>query len=87
MGHVPFKDFQADLAANIDQVRAGGGPLVVAMDDHRDVVLMQEVEYRSIMETLHLLGNPANAARLHQAIAAVEAGDTVDFDQAIASRK
>lgn len=38
-------------------------------------VLMSEEEYSSIMETLYLFGNPANAARLEHSLAQVEQGE------------
>lgn len=41
---------------------------------------MSEEEYRSIMETLHLFGNPVNAARLEHSIAQTERGEFVDID-------
>ena len=43
-------------------------------------VLMSEEEYGSIMETLYLFGNPANAARLEQSLAQAEQGEFVEVD-------
>ncbi|OFR07003.1 prevent-host-death family protein [Neisseria sp. HMSC055H02] len=43
-------------------------------------VLMSEEEYSSIMETLYLFGNPANAARLEHSLAQAEHGEFVEVD-------
>ena len=43
-------------------------------------VLMSEEEYGSIMETLYLFGNPANAAHLEHSLAQAEQGEFVEVD-------
>lgn len=43
-------------------------------------VLMSEEEYGSIMETLYLFGNPANAARLEHSLAQAEQREFVEVD-------
>jgi antitoxin YefM len=48
--------------------------LVVTPQNARSVVLMSEEEYEAMMETLHLLHSPANAARLLRSIADADAG-------------
>jgi antitoxin YefM len=42
--------------------------------------VLAEDEFSSIMETLHLMRSPANAARLDAAIADIEAGKVTEFD-------
>lgn len=41
-------------------------------------VLISEDEYNSLRETLYLMRSPANAARLAQGIAQLEAGESVE---------
>jgi antitoxin YefM len=53
----------------MDEVCKGRAPLVVTRQNARSVVLMSEEEYDGLMETVHLLKSPANAARLLRAIA------------------
>ncbi|MQY31803.1 Antitoxin RelJ [Nocardia sp. RB56] len=45
-----------------------------------NAVLISEDEYNSLHETLYLLRSPANAARLTQGIAQLEAGEVVEVD-------
>ncbi|WP_019930546.1 type II toxin-antitoxin system Phd/YefM family antitoxin [Nocardia sp. BMG111209] len=47
-----------------------------------NAVLISEDEYNSLRETLYLLRSPANAARLTQGIAQLEAGEVVEVDLA-----
>lgn len=43
-----------------------------------NAVLISEDEYNSLRETLYLMRSPANAARLAQGIAQLEAGESVE---------
>ncbi|MFB7875682.1 MULTISPECIES: type II toxin-antitoxin system Phd/YefM family antitoxin [unclassified Nocardia] len=45
-----------------------------------NAVLISEDEYNSLRETLYLMRSPANAARLAQGIAQLEAGEVVEVD-------
>lgn len=45
-----------------------------------NAVLISEDEYNSLRETLYLMRSPANAARLTQGIAQLEAGESVEVD-------
>jgi antitoxin YefM len=46
----------------------------------KTVVMVSEDEWSGLQETLHLLGNPANAAALLRSIADLNAGRGVEFD-------
>lgn len=50
--------------------------IISRRDAEGDAVVMSLDSYNSIMETLHLTGNPANAAALAKAIAQDKAGMT-----------
>jgi antitoxin YefM len=50
-------------------MRCATRPLLVTRRNERSVVLMSEEVYDGLMETVHLLGSPANAARLLRSIA------------------
>ncbi|MFQ6229837.1 type II toxin-antitoxin system Phd/YefM family antitoxin [Nocardia sp. NPDC002869] len=52
-----------------------------------NAVLISEDEYNSLRETLYLMRSPANAARLAQGIAQLEAGDSVEVDLAKLAEK
>jgi antitoxin YefM len=47
---------------------------VIARPDGVDAVVMSLDSYSSLMETMHLLGTPANAAHLARSLAQVAAG-------------
>ncbi|HEV7599363.1 MAG TPA: type II toxin-antitoxin system Phd/YefM family antitoxin [Bradyrhizobium sp.] len=69
MAHVSYTQFRNNLASYMDEVCDGRAPLVVTRQNARSVVLMSEQGYDGLMETVHLLNSPANAARLLRAIA------------------
>ena len=69
MAHVSYTHFRNNLVSYMDEVCDGRAPLVVTRQNARSVVLMSEEDYDGLMETVHLLNSPANAARLLRAIA------------------
>ena len=52
--------------------------IISRRDAEGDAVVMSLDSYNSIMETLHLTGNPSNAAALARAIAQDKAGQAQD---------
>jgi antitoxin YefM len=58
----------------MDEVADSNAELHVTRQGARSVVVLSEAEYNSIMETVHLLRSPANAAALAESIADLEAG-------------
>jgi len=53
--------------------------IISRRDAEGDAVVMSLDSYNSIMETLHLTSNPANAAALARAIAQDKAGQSQDY--------
>lgn len=74
MGHVSYSELRANLASLMDRVCDSREPLVVTRQNARSVVIVSEQEYESMLETLHLLRSPANAARLLASIEEANAG-------------
>ncbi len=62
-----------NLAKALDEV-VNSAPVIVTRQNAKPVVIMSYDEYRSREETLCLLRGPANAERLIQAIAELDAG-------------
>ena len=60
----PYSKLRDNLATYMDEVCNGRAPLVITRRNARSVVLMSEEDYDGLMETVHLLNSPANAARL-----------------------
>jgi antitoxin YefM len=72
MASVSFNQLRAKLAQFLDEVCDSRTPLRVTRRKGRSVVLMSVDEYDRLIETLHLLHSPANAARL---LASIEEAD------------
>lgn len=68
MAHVSYSELRANLASYMDAVCDDRAPLFVTRQNARSVVLMSEEDYEGLMETVHLLKSPANAARLLRSI-------------------
>jgi antitoxin YefM len=68
MAHVSYRALRSKLASYMDAVCDDQGSLLVTRRNARNVVLMPEEDYEGLMETIHLLKSPANAARLMRSI-------------------
>jgi antitoxin YefM len=78
MEHVSYSELRQNLARYLDEAVDSRAPILVARQGGKgNVVLLSAEEFASLEETLHLLGNPANARRLLYSIKAAEAGDVV----------
>ena len=69
---VTEQEASVDLARLADEVFATHAPVIIARSDGRSVVLLSLDDYESRNDTEYLLGTPANAARLMDAVAAFE---------------
>lgn len=75
MAHVSYSEFRANLASHMDAVVNGRVPLVVTRQGGKgNVVMLSEEEFAGWQETVHLLSNPKNAARLLESIQQADAG-------------
>ena len=71
--HVPYKDFAKAWE------RSSSKPVrIKRKEDAR--VLMSEEEYEGLVETIHLLSNPANAKDLREGIAEADAGKFIEHE-------
>jgi antitoxin YefM len=73
---INFSDARNSLRTVIDQVVADADVTVISRRDAPDAVVMSFDHYSSLMETVHLLSSPANAAHLAKSIAQARAGQT-----------
>jgi antitoxin YefM len=80
MTHVSYTELRSNLATYMEQVCDTRAPLHVTRQNARAVVLISEDEFEAMMETLHLLRSPANAARLLDSIAEADRGALRDHD-------
>jgi antitoxin YefM len=65
---VNFSEARGSLKTVIDQVVDDADYTVIARRDAPDAVLMSLDTFNSLMETVHLLKSPANAAHLARSI-------------------
>ena len=92
MAHVSYSELRNNLASYMDEVCDDRAPLVVTRQNARSVVIMSEEDYEGLMETVHLLKSPANAARLLRSIKDADRGklkkrETVEPRKAGSRRK
>lgn len=80
MGQISLAEFGRNPGPHVDAVCDSHTPLVVMRPDGDAAVVMAEEDYRGLLETIHLLSSPANAARLRQSIAELSAGGGVEYD-------
>jgi len=74
MRTLSFTDTRANLRAVMDGVIEDRAPVMITRQRSEGVVLVSAGEWAAIEETLHLLQSPANAARLRESIAELDAG-------------
>jgi len=65
---VSFSEARRRLKSVLDEVAEDGDCTVITRRDAKDTVVMSLVHYNSLMETVHLLKSPANAAHLNRSI-------------------
>jgi antitoxin YefM len=80
MAHVSYTELRTNLAKYMDEVCDSRSPLHITRQNARTVVMVSEEEYEGMLETLHLLRSPANAARLRSSIRVADAGKLVERD-------
>ncbi len=71
---INFSEARSSLRSVIDQVVEDADVTVISRRDAPDALVMSFDHYTSLMETVHLLSLPANAAHLAKSIAQARAG-------------
>lgn len=73
---ISFSDARNKLKSVLDQVVSDSDYTVITRRDSEDAVVMSLDQFNSLMETVHLLKSPANAAHLSKSIEQYRAGKT-----------
>ena len=73
MRTMSVSETRANLKTVLDQVVADKAPIAITRQKGEGVVMISESEWASIEETLYLLQSPANAKRLRDSVAELEA--------------
>lgn len=74
MRTVMFSTARNELASLLDEVAQDRVAVEIVRRDKPSAILIDKDEYEGLMETLHVLSTPANAARLMEAIADADEG-------------
>jgi len=75
---VSFSEARQSFKAVLDRVEADADVTLITRRDASSAVLMSLETYNSLMETVHLLRSPANAAHLQQSLEQADRGELVD---------
>ncbi len=71
---ISYSDARNSLKSVLDQVVNDADVTIINRRDAANAVVMSLDHYNSLMETLHLLQSPANAAHLAESIVQLKAG-------------
>ena len=74
---ITYSEARGALKSVLDTVSEDADVTVISRRDGADAVVMSLDHYQSMMETLHLLSTPANAAHFAKSIAQHKAGKAV----------
>ena len=71
---ITYSEARSSLKAVLDAAHEDADVTIISRRDGANAVVMSLAHYQSIMETIHLLSAPANAAHLAKSIAQHKAG-------------
>jgi antitoxin YefM len=74
---ITYSEARSSLKSVLDAVCDDADVTIISRRDGADAVVMSLDHYQSIMESMHLLSTPANAAHLAKSIAQHKAGKAV----------
>ncbi|MCJ1788026.1 type II toxin-antitoxin system Phd/YefM family antitoxin [Staphylococcus warneri] len=72
-----YSNARKNLKALMTRVNDDSDVVTVTSTDNKNVVMMSESDYNSMMETLYLQQNPKNAEHIAQSIEDLERGNTI----------
>lgn len=78
MNIISFSEARSKLKAVFDRVADDADYTIITRRDADDAVLMSLESFNSLLETVHLLKSPANAAHLEQSVAQYRQGQVTE---------
>jgi antitoxin YefM len=75
---VSFSEARESFKAVLDRVEADADVTLITRRHAQGAVLMSLATYNSLMETVHLLRSPANAAHLQRSLEQAERGEWLE---------
>lgn len=83
MRTVMFSKAREELAGLLDEVSQDRVAVEIVRRNKPSAILIDKDEYEGMLETMHLMSSPANAKRLMDAIADVDAGRNLVYHSLI----
>jgi antitoxin YefM len=77
MDTLSYSSFRSNLASTLDKVNNDHTPVLITRQNGKPAVVISLEDFHAYEETAYLMASPKNAERLNQALAEVEAGNTV----------
>ncbi len=77
---VNFSEARNHLKSVLDQVVEDADYTVISRRDSEDAVVMSLDQFNGLMETVHLLKSPANAAHLEKSVKQFRSGKTQNHE-------
>lgn len=74
MDAISYTAARENLAATMDKVCTDHAPMIITRKRSQSVVLLSLEDYESMQESAYLMRSPANAARLLESVAELNAG-------------
>lgn len=74
---ITYSEARSSLKSVLDRVNEDADVTIISRRDGEDAVVMSLDHYQSLMETMHLLSTPANAAAMARAVSQDRAGQAV----------
>ena len=71
---VNYTQFREHMKANLDLVTDGYETMIVTRKENKNVVLLAEDAYNTLMENIHVMGEKANYDWLMQSLKQLERG-------------
>lgn len=75
MDAISYTAARANLAKTMEKVCNDHAPVIITRKSESPVVMLSLEDYQAMEETAYLLRSPANARRLLESIAELEAGE------------
>ena len=80
MEHISVHEIQTNISTVFDRINYNHEVMLVKRNQTQSVILIDANDYNSLIETLYLLQNPANAERLRKGIEQHRQGQYREID-------
>jgi len=73
---IQYSNARKNFRSLIDKVNDDSDVIIVTTKDNKNAVLLAEDDYNSMVESLYLISQPANARHLEESIQQLDGGKT-----------